>query len=130
MDVTEIEGASPEKGEGGRKNKNPTGRSSPSDDEPTQADADDIFFDVAEVVRAHPVGSLLAACGAGYVIGGGVFTSLTKRLLATSLRLGMQLAVLPALEREIADLTEGWGHSPARAGETAEHGAPQGESGT
>ncbi len=61
-------------------------------------------FNVGALVDAHPVGMLLSALGVGYVLGGGLFTSLTRRLLGTGMRLGFQLAVLPALEREVAGM--------------------------
>ena len=66
---------------------------------------------VTELVDAHPLGTLAAALGAGYVLGGGLFTSLTRRLLGAGLRLGVQLALLPALEREVAGLAANLGKS-------------------
>ena len=66
---------------------------------------------VAMLVDEHPVGALAAAAGIGYTLGGGLFTSLTSRLLRWGLRLGVQFAVLPVLEREIADLAGGLGES-------------------
>jgi len=39
--------------------------------------------------------------GAGYVLGGGLFTPLTERLVKTVLRVGLRFVVMPVLEREI-----------------------------
>lgn len=61
-------------------------------------------LDVGALVDAHPVGALAAALGVGYALGGGLFTSLTSRLLGWGFRLGVQFAVLPVLERELVDL--------------------------
>src|SRR5204863_8697269 len=67
------------------------------------ADIEAAAVDLGAVVGAHPVGALAAAIGVGYVLGGGLFTTLTSRLIRTGLRLGVQLALLPAFERELAD---------------------------
>jgi 2-keto-3-deoxy-6-phosphogluconate aldolase len=60
-------------------------------------------LDLGAVVGEHPVAALAAALGVGYVLGGGLFTTLTSRLMRSALRLGVQLALLPAFERELAD---------------------------
>jgi hypothetical protein len=57
-------------------------------------------------VDRHPYGTVVAAVGAGYVLGGGLFTALTARLLRTGLRLAVRLAVIPVLERELVGLAE------------------------
>jgi hypothetical protein len=66
---------------------------------------------IAALVDEHPVGALAAAAGIGYALGGGLVTSLTSRLLRWGFRLGVQLAVLPVLERELADLAGSLGDS-------------------
>jgi hypothetical protein len=89
-------------------------------DDETEEDKEDVTESVMGNVRGaigtlvdeHPVGALAAAAGIGYALGGGLFTQLTSRLLRWGLRLGVQFAVLPALEREIADLAGGLGKSP------------------
>jgi hypothetical protein len=45
--------------------------------------------------REHPGRSVAAAVGVGYVLGGGLFSRLTARLLGTGIRLGLRTAVLP-----------------------------------
>jgi hypothetical protein len=67
-------------------------------------DSSEGALDVAALVEAHPVATVLGALGVGYILGGGLFTSLTRRLVSVGMRLGLQLAVLPALEREVAGL--------------------------
>ena len=57
-------------------------------------------------VDRHPIGTLVAAVGIGYVLGGGVFTRLTARLLGFGVRTGIRLAVLPVIQDEILGLAE------------------------
>lgn len=51
----------------------------------------------AQVAR-RPYATLAAALGAGYVLGGGLFTPLTARVV----RAGARLLVLPLLQQELA----------------------------
>ena len=61
-------------------------------------------LDVRAFVEAHPVGAVATALGVGYVLGGGLFTRLTSKLIGLSLRFGVQFALLPVLERELTGL--------------------------
>jgi hypothetical protein len=79
----------------------------------TSRELEEVKSDLTSLVVQHPVGALAAALGVGYVVGGGVFTRLTSRLLRLGLRLGIQLAVVPLLEQEAASLV-GLGEPPAR----------------
>src|SRR5882724_929848 len=67
-------------------------------------DVEPLALDVAALVEAHPVGTLATALGLGYALGGGLFTGFTVRLFRWGLKLGVRLALLPALEREISGL--------------------------
>jgi hypothetical protein len=64
--------------------------------------------DVKGRVRRNPYGSMAAAVGIGYVLGGGTFTPLTARIVGVGLRLGMRLALLPLLKQELSELAEGF----------------------
>jgi hypothetical protein len=70
-------------------------------------------------VNRHPYGTLAAAVGIGYLLGGGLFTPLTGRLVGLGLRMGLRLAVLPLLKDEIVELVETLGGqtNEAAAGE-------------
>ena len=70
-----------------------------------------LALDVAALVEAHPVGTLATALGLGYTLGGGLFTGFTVRLFRWGLKLGVQLALLPALEREVSGLASTIGRS-------------------
>jgi hypothetical protein len=61
---------------------------------------------IDERVGRNPYGSVAAALGIGYVLGGGLFTPLTSRIVALGLRIGVRLAVLPMLKDEISLLAD------------------------
>ena len=63
-------------------------------------------LDVKGRVDRHPYGTVAAALGIGYVLGGGLFTPLTGRIVRMGVRIGMRLAVLPLLRQEIAQLVD------------------------
>ncbi|HTA19280.1 MAG TPA: hypothetical protein VK989_08305 [Polyangia bacterium] len=65
---------------------------------------DETALEVRAFVEAHPIGAVATALGVGYVLGGGLFTRLTSKLVGLGLRLGVQFAVVPMLERELAGL--------------------------
>ena len=52
-------------------------------------------------VDRHPYGTVAAAIGIGYVLGGGLFSPLTARIVRLGLRIGLRLAVLPLLKDEL-----------------------------
>lgn len=75
-----------------------------------RSDFRDLAGDVAEVgrevrqridfrpyARAHPFRSVFIAAGAGYVLGGGLFT----RWTSTALRIGARALLLPLLKQEL-----------------------------
>lgn len=57
---------------------------------------------IAEQVRKNPYGAVAAALGLGYVLGGGLFTRTTGRLLT----LGVKVAMLPAVREPLLDIAE------------------------
>lgn len=57
---------------------------------------------VLDHTRAHPYAALAAAFGVGYVLGGGLFTSTTARLLG----LGVKLAAVPLVQNMLLDAAE------------------------
>jgi hypothetical protein len=61
--------------------------------------------DLQGQVSRHPYGTVAAALGIGYLLGGGLSTPLTSRLLRLGLRIGIQAALLPLLKAEISELT-------------------------
>ena len=61
---------------------------------------------IEQRVNRNPYGAMAAALGIGYVLGGGIFTPLTSRIVALGLRIGIRLAVLPMLKDEISVLAD------------------------
>jgi hypothetical protein len=59
-------------------------------------------IDLRGRVERNPYGMVLAAVGVGYVLGGGLFTPFTGRLL----RLGARLAMLPFVKDELLGMAE------------------------
>jgi hypothetical protein len=70
----------------------------------------DVFSDLGQSldikgrINRHPYGTLAAAVGVGYVLGGGFFTPLTARILRLGMKIGVRLAVLPLLNDEAASV--------------------------
>jgi hypothetical protein len=60
-------------------------------------------FDLRREVDEHPYRTVLVAAGVGYVLGGGLFSPLTRHLL----RLGFRVALVPMAKSLLQDVTEG-----------------------
>jgi len=56
-------------------------------------------LDLKGRVESNPIGMVAAALGIGYVLGGGLFTRFTGSLF----RLGVRLAVIPAVKYALVD---------------------------
>ncbi|HET9450604.1 MAG TPA: hypothetical protein VFO83_06970 [Aggregicoccus sp.] len=59
-------------------------------------------LDLKGRVQRNPYGMVAAALGVGYVLGGGLFTPLTARML----RVGVRLAMLPFVKDELMGMAE------------------------
>lgn len=59
-------------------------------------------LDLKGRVERNPYGMMAAALGVGYVLGGGLFTPLTARIL----KLGVRLAMLPFVKDELLGMAE------------------------
>jgi hypothetical protein len=53
-------------------------------------------------MERHPYAMLATAAAVGYVLGGGLFTATTARLV----RLGLKVAALPLIKNELFNLAE------------------------
>lgn len=62
----------------------------------------DVRARVDSQVARSPYTTLAAALGVGYVVGGGLFTPFTGRLLGGAFKLALRVAVLPLLQQELA----------------------------
>jgi hypothetical protein len=57
--------------------------------------------------KHHPVRTVAIALGAGYLLGGGLFSRLTGRIIATGVRVGLRLALVPFVTQSLTTLGEG-----------------------
>ncbi len=84
-------------------------------------------LDIQGRVERHPYGMLLAAAGIGYVLGGGLFTPLTARMV----RLAVKLSALPFVKDELFGMAEsavdGFVQGAGREKPRAPEGGPEGE---
>jgi hypothetical protein len=80
------------------------GRAAHSFRQQVRSTAEDLghAFDVRRRVRRRPYAFLVAAAGVGYVLGGGLFTRTTARLLGVAGR----VAALPVIRSELIGLAE------------------------
>ena len=60
------------------------------------------LLDLNGRMKRNPYGMLAAAAGVGYLLGGGLFTSLTGRIV----HLGIRLAALPFVKDELLSMAE------------------------
>jgi len=60
------------------------------------------YLDIKVRVQRNPYGTLAAAMGIRYVLGGGLFTPFTTRLV----RLGIRFAALPMVKDELMNMAE------------------------
>jgi hypothetical protein len=56
--------------------------------------------------NAHPFRTAGLVAGAGFVLGGGLFTPLMGRVLSVGVRLAMRMAIVPALARGLGEMSE------------------------
>lgn len=76
-------------------------------------------LDIKGRLNRNPYGTLAAAVGVGYILGGGFFTPLTARLLRLGLKIGVRLALVPLLNEEAANLVSNVMGGEASAGESS-----------
>lgn len=69
----------------------------------SQADSFTRAIDLRGRVQRNPLGMVLAAAGVGYVLGGGLFSSLTGRVV----RIGLRLALIPLVKSQLANIAGG-----------------------
>jgi hypothetical protein len=63
-------------------------------------------LDLGGRVDRNPYAMMAAAVGSGYVLGGGLFSPLTARIVGLGLRLGLRIAAIPCIQRELIGLGE------------------------
>lgn len=61
----------------------------------TRRQVESLADQLVRQTREHPGRSVAMAVGVGYVLGGGLFSRLTARIVGTGLRIGLRTAILP-----------------------------------
>lgn len=63
--------------------------------------------DLENRMERAPIAMVAAAAGVGYVLGGGLFTPFTARVLGLGLRVGLRLVVMPLLAERLVGFAQG-----------------------
>ena len=66
----------------------------------SQADSFTRAIDLRGRVERNPIGMVLAAAGIGYVLGGGLFSPLTSKIV----RIGLRVALIPLVKSQFENL--------------------------
>ena len=69
-------------------------------------------LDLRGRVQRNPIGMVAAALGVGYLLGGGLFSPTTSRLL----RVGVRLALVPLIKSQISAFSAGSGERTPDSG--------------
>jgi len=91
---------------------------------PAETSLIDLVRDIIDIdgrVERNPSWMMAGAMGAGFILGGGLFTRLTERLVGAALRIGV-MAALPRLEKEFQGCvgrTAGAAGTPGQKGESS-----------
>jgi hypothetical protein len=70
---------------------------------PAETSLIDLVRDIIDIdgrVERNPYGMMAGAMGAGFILGGGLFTRVTEKVAGAALRIGV-MAALPRLEKEL-----------------------------
>ncbi len=67
-------------------------------------------IDFSQAIQAHPFRAILIGAGIGYVLGGGLFSSLTRRML----RIGSRALIVPIVRGQVESMLGG----PQSSGES------------
>ena len=91
-------------------------------DRTTEGSSVSPLAELARQVDRHPYGTVAAALGIGYALGGGIFTPLTSRLLRLGVRMGIRIALLPVLKAELSELAAAFVDGTGGLGDENEQG--------
>jgi hypothetical protein len=70
----------------------------------TRTPVESLADKVVRQTREHPGRSVAMAVGVGYVLGGGLFSRLTARIVGTGIRIGLRTALLPFVTESLLAL--------------------------
>jgi len=64
----------------------------------------DLYHSLQTRIEEHPYGTLAVAAGIGFILGGGLFSRLGAKLVATAIRVGLASAAEPVLQSVVEEL--------------------------
>ena len=64
-------------------------------------------LELSRRMKDHPYATLAMAAGAGYLLGGGLFSGATRRLAGAGLLAGLRLAAIPILQAQLDRIFSG-----------------------
>jgi hypothetical protein len=67
----------------------------------------DLYHSLQTRIEEHPYATLAAAAGIGFLLGGGLFSRLGAKLVATAIRIGLASAAEPVLQSVVQELKHG-----------------------
>jgi hypothetical protein len=67
----------------------------------------DLYQSLQARIEENPYGTLAAAAGIGFILGGGLFSRLGAKLVATAIRAGLASATSPVLQSVLGELKRG-----------------------
>jgi hypothetical protein len=67
----------------------------------------DLYHSLQISIEENPYGTLAVAAGIGFVLGGGLFSRLGAKLVATAIRAGLASAAQPVLQSVVEELKHG-----------------------
>ncbi len=82
------------------------------------------IMDIDGRVDRNPYMMMAAAAGSGYVLGGGIFSTLTARFVGLGLRLGLRLVAIPFIQRELLGFAAVASDGCARPGSPSHQAQP------
>ena len=67
----------------------------------------DLYHSLQMRIEENPYGTLALAAGIGFILGGGLFSRLGAKLVATAIRVGLASAAEPVLKSVVEELRHG-----------------------
>lgn len=73
----------------------------------------DLYHSLQTQIEQNPYATLAAAAGIGFILGGGLFSRLGAKLLATAIRVGVASAAQPMMQAVVEELKQGGVQRPS-----------------
>ena len=70
---------------------------------------------LSQQMKEHPGRTVAAALGAGYLVGGGLFSRFTARIAEIGMRIGLRVALVPFVTQSVVALAARSDRRPSRS---------------